>query len=115
MEPLYKPMQHFDNRQTDKDTSLYQPYIKKSEEIITDFRFEPIDEQTLKALDSILSIMFENSFDEIERCKIYSKLLEDRSETYILIKREDREFPFTFMVTCLKDNMNKSPLNESPL
>lgn len=84
-------------------------YIKSAEDIIKDFYFDSTDEITLNALDSIISLEYEDKYPEIERCKIYTKLIDDdKLETYIIIHIKDIGTPLTFCVYSKFDELPKT-------
>ena len=84
-------------RATDQDASKYTKYVKIAEETIKEFRFEPIDEISLGAVDALISKTYEEECEEMQRCKINTKQNDDGSvETYVLVHLKDNPLVFTF-------------------
>jgi hypothetical protein len=65
----------------------------------------------LKQVDTSVVAMIEGMCPIVERCKIHSKLKDDKVETYVLIKEFGSELPFTFFVTCIIDTIKKEKEN----
>ena len=81
-----------------------------------EFNFIEYDEVELGALDSTLSLHFEETFPEMERAKINSKMGKsddgfDAVETWVLVHLKQTDWPFTYMTGRIKENSNAKKTN----
>lgn len=85
---------------------LYQFAIDIAEKTIKEFVFDSLDEITLGGLDSLIALKYEE-YNNIDKCEITTKLDGDKTETFILVKLKDNDYPFTFVCIATPNVIKK--------